>query len=357
MSDRHARSVGVIANPSSGRDVRRLLAWASVFPIAEKINVVLRLLSAMGRLGVDDAWMMPDAAGIARRVREAADGARTRSALPMPRVRLLDMPVHDSVTDSVVATQCMIERGVRLIAVLGGDGTHRAVASRCADVPLATLSTGTNNAFPELREATLVGMAAGLLASGRVDESVGLRRNKRLRVQGPELDEVALVDVCVSRQLGTGAGAVWRGEDLADIYTTFAEANAIGLSSIAGLACPVSRSDPFGAQVKLGPGRRLWAPIMPGVLDAVRVQSAGPLWPQRPVPLPAMHGTVALDGERLIEIRPGHAVQVTLDLNGPRTLAVEAILADAGRRGLMFDEPAAWTASDTLQGLMPASAA
>jgi hypothetical protein len=47
-------SVGVIANPSSGRDLRRLLSWASVFPTAEKVNVVLRLISAMGSLGVDE---------------------------------------------------------------------------------------------------------------------------------------------------------------------------------------------------------------------------------------------------------------------------------------------------------------
>ena len=44
---------------------------------------------------------------------------------------------------------------------LGGDGTHRAVALASGDIPLATLSTGTNNAFPALGEATVVGLAAG----------------------------------------------------------------------------------------------------------------------------------------------------------------------------------------------------
>ncbi len=48
----------------------------------------------------------------------------------------------------------MAEREVALIAVLGGDGTHKAVAAEVGDIPLLTLSTGTNNAFPELREAT-----------------------------------------------------------------------------------------------------------------------------------------------------------------------------------------------------------
>ena len=35
--------------------------------------------------------------------------------------------------------------------VLGGDGTHRAVVTGCGDVPIAGISTGTNNAFPETR--------------------------------------------------------------------------------------------------------------------------------------------------------------------------------------------------------------
>ena len=76
----------------------------------------------------------------------------------------------------------MVERGVALIAVLGGDGTHKAVAAEVGDVLLA-LSTGTNNAFPELREATGAGLAGGLCASNRVPPEIGLRRNKRLLVR------------------------------------------------------------------------------------------------------------------------------------------------------------------------------
>ncbi|MCU0930188.1 MAG: NAD(+)/NADH kinase [Burkholderiaceae bacterium] len=169
-------AVGVVVNPASGRDIRRVLGWASVFPTAEKVNVVLRLLSALGQQGVQIAWMLPDSAGIAAHVREAGALARVQRGLPMPEVRLLDMRIRDRASDSTEATAAMVALGVPVIAVLGGDGTHGAVASRCADVPLATLSTGTNNAFPELREATQVGLAAGLVATGRVEAGVALRR-------------------------------------------------------------------------------------------------------------------------------------------------------------------------------------
>lgn len=338
-------AVGVIANPSSGRDMRRLLSWASVFPIAEKINVVLRLLAAMGRLGVEEAWMIPDDAGMAVRVRDAAILACERRGVPMPHVRLLDMAVRDNADDSARATTLMRRHGVRLIAVLGGDGTHRAVAARCGDVPLATLSTGTNNAFPELREATLVGLAAALVATGRVSEVLGLRANKRLRITGAGVDEVALVDIALSQQRGTGARAVWDAAQLTELFTTFAEPNTIGLSAIAGLSHPVSRDEPFGLHLRLGSGRRLWAPVLPGMLEPVQLASVARLMPNRPVALPSQHGTIAIDGEREVVLAPGAALHVTLDLDGPRTVAVEAALADAAHRGLLFDNPGAMAAS------------
>lgn len=331
-----SRSIGVIANPSSGRDVRRLLGWASVFPASEKINVVLRLLSAMGALGVGPAWMLPDAAGIASRVREAADLARSRR--PMPQVRLLRMRVDDTARDSAYATAALADLGVGMIAVLGGDGTHRVVAAHCGEVPLATLSTGTNNAFARLREATLVGLAAGLVLTGRVAPEIGLRRNKRLRVVGAGVDEIALVDVCVSRQLARGAGAIGAGEDLTDVFVSFAEPAQIGLSSIAGLSSPVSRDDPFGLHLRLGPGRTLQAPLLPGLLRPVSIASAQRLLPGQAVPVREARGTLVIDGERLVEFDAGHGLQVRLDLQGPRTLEVEAVLEQAARRGLLFDQ-------------------
>jgi predicted polyphosphate/ATP-dependent NAD kinase len=332
-------AVGVIANPASGRDMRRLLGWASVFPTAEKVNVVLRLLSAMGSLGVQQAWMPPDAAGIAERVREAADLARTRRGLEMPLVRLLDMRRSDSAADSTEAAALMRAHGAALIAVLGGDGTHRAVAKGCADLPLATLSTGTNNAFPEWGEATSVGLASALVISGRVPQAIAIRANKRLRVRGAGVDDVALVDVCLTRQLDIGGRAVWRSEDLVDLYAAFAEPTAIGLSAIAGLAHPVSRDDRFGIHVRFGAGRVLAAPLMPGTMARVSVTSVHRLDPGAPLRLRALRGTLALDGEREIEIGPERELSLELDWSGPRTVAVGAVLAYAAQKGLLLSDP------------------
>ena len=48
-------TVGIIANPASGRDIRRLVSHASVFPTAEKANMVQRVFAALGALGVPRA--------------------------------------------------------------------------------------------------------------------------------------------------------------------------------------------------------------------------------------------------------------------------------------------------------------
>src|SRR4029450_6544768 len=45
--------VGVVANPASGRDVRRLVTGASVFDDAEKGAMVHRLMAGLGAAGVD----------------------------------------------------------------------------------------------------------------------------------------------------------------------------------------------------------------------------------------------------------------------------------------------------------------
>ena len=58
-------TVGIVANPMSGRDIRRLVAQASVFPNAEKTNMVVRLLAAAGAAGVERALVSTDGMGVA----------------------------------------------------------------------------------------------------------------------------------------------------------------------------------------------------------------------------------------------------------------------------------------------------
>ena len=146
-------------------------------------------------------------------------------------------------------------------------------------MPLATLSSGTNNVFPDLREATVTGLAAGLVALGRVPAGIALRRQKLLRIATStpgQPEEIALVDACVSSLRHVGARALWQPGTISELAVTFAEPDAIGLSSVAGLLHPVGRQEPHGLLLRLAPPRSaqarmtVAAPIMNAISHSSR---------------------------------------------------------------------------------------
>jgi len=335
---RSVARVGIVANPAAGRDIRRLVAQASVFPIAEKRNMITRALSALGAVGVDEVLIMPDGAGLTHRIVRAL-----RAPLPegqvWPEVRFVDIEPGDTAADTLDAVRLMVDDGVGAIIVLGGDGTNRLVARAAGEVPLVSLSTGTNNVFPSVREATIAGLVAGLVASGKVTRAEACFRNKvlRLSVNGVPRD-LALVDLCSSPELFIGSRALWRADGLDQLFVSFAEADAIGLSSIAGLVRPISRRAPFGLWLDLCPleraSRVIRAPIAPGIIVDVGVETVTTLTPGAQVPLRLKRGVVALDGEREVEFAPTDQVLVSLAEDGPFSVDIERTMIVAAQHGL-----------------------
>ncbi len=336
-----APCIGIIANPVSARDIRRIIANASNLQIADRVNIVLRMLAAAGSCGVERVLMMPDRGGIRALLARSLD---REQSLPhgFPDVRFLDMEVTSTVDDTFRAARMMHAAGVAAIVVLGGDGTHRAVVRECGAVPVAGLSTGTNNAFPDLREPTITGMAVGLYASGRLTPDQALAQNKMLEVaiNDGERRDVALVDAVLCTDACIGARALWRPETLRALYVTYADPESVGMSAIAGLLQPVGRRDPGGCAVELSedPARRrlvVQAPIAPGMVRPVGVAH----WQSMPRDCPFRvtdgAGVLALDGEREIELDPGDAVTITLRENAFRTLDVSGCMQTAARAGLL----------------------
>lgn len=330
-------TVGVVVNPLSGRDIRRLVAHASVFPNAEKANMVQRLFTSLKAVGVERVLMSTDLGGVSAAVLRAV---RTRSRrFDWPAVEFLDVdPIAQTAEDTTNAVRRMVARGAGVIICLGGDGTARAAASASADVPLLTLSTGTNNVFPVMREATVAGLAAGLVAMRAVPSDVGTYVASMLEVTVGDRRDHALVDVCVTAAEHRGSRAVWDASVLRELYCTFAEPDAIGLSSIAGLLCPSPRPTPAGVMLHLADPAdaptTVLAPIAPGLLVEVGVRSWAPLIPGRTVEVATPKGVIALDGEREIEFA-GDVPTVRLVGDGPRCVDVAAVLAHAASTGLL----------------------
>jgi len=332
-----------VANPASGRDIRRLVAHASVFPTAEKANMLQRMFSALGAVGVDRVLVSVDLGGISSAVLRAVRHRRASDA-PWPPVQFCDDdPLTGGAQDTGNAVRRMIAAGAQVIVCLGGDGTARvatdAVIGTGSDVPLLALSTGTNNAFPELREATVAGLAAGLLATGAVDAGLVTSRATVLEVRVGERRELALVDVAVSTARYVGSRALWHPSALTELYCTFAEPDAIGLSSVAGLLCPSPRGKPDGVLLRLAPHERartvVYAPIAPGLVLPVGVDHWRPLRVGEQVPLATTRGVIAVDGERELELYGGRTATVRLREDGPRCVDVAAVMAEAARNGLL----------------------
>lgn len=335
-----AARIGIIANPVSARDIRRVVANASNLQVADRVNMVLRVLTTVASLDVPRVLMMPDRGGIRAMLLRSLNRERNLHHA-FPEVEFLDMEPTSTVDDTFLAARMMRAAGVKAIVVLGGDGTHRAVVRACADIPVAGLSTGTNNTFPEMRESTITAMAVALYATGRLTPERALAPNKMLEISINEGErrDIALVDAVISTDRCIGARALWKTETLSAVYLTFAEPQAIGLSAIGGLLQPVGRREAGGLAVHLShdPATRrllLRAPIAPGMVREVGIAHWEPMPAGEPFPVALQAGVVALDGEREIAFNAGDRVRITLRENAFPTVDVARCMQAAAREGL-----------------------
>jgi hypothetical protein len=324
-------TVGIIANPNAGKDIRRLVARGSILDNNEKVNVVVRLLTALAALEVERVVCMPDTFAIAARAVDRLSGA------PAPPVEILAMPVDGKAEDSTRAAALMRARGVGCIVCIGGDGTSRAVAKGSGDVPLLPLSTGTNNVFPALVESTCAGIAAGAIARGLVPRARGTFRAKRLEVylDGAWAD-LALVDVAGTTDPFVGARAIWDVGVVRDIVLARCALTSTGLSAVGGCFRQVGNDDRFGLHLQVGGGGpTVRAAVAPGLLADVPIRAVREVALGAAVALGPEVRMVALDGEREVEVRRGARVEVRLSGEGPRVVDIAGTLRHVSEAGYL----------------------
>ena len=322
-------SVGIIANPASGKDIRRLVAHGSTFDNNEKINIIRRILIALGTLGVRDVWYMPDTYAIVPRAAEQAKAT-------VVTLQSLPMAVLGNAGDSTEAAMRMRDLGVSCIVTLGGDGTNRVVARGCGNVPLVPISTGTNNVFPRMVEGTLAGMAAAAVALGYAGSALDRRTKLDVSIDGQPRD-IALVDVVLSSQPWVGSRAFWHAGHLHEMVVSHIPRSAIGICSLGPLLLPIHASRTGGMHARFGKtGTTVLCPIAPGLLNEVTVSEFRALATGESVGLEQMAGTIALDGEREIELRGKERVEVALSAEGPWVVDFDRAIAAATAAGMFM---------------------
>ena len=327
--------VGIIANPSAGKDIRRLISQSRFVSNQEKVNIVRRVIEGLSGVGIEEVVLMPDYGRISQ---EAASTASDDIS-----VRFLEMPVFNSELDTIRAAKTMKEEGVSAIVTLGGDGTNRAVALGTCEIPILPLSTGTNNVFPFFIEGTLAGMAAGTVALGLVDEEECAPKCKKLSVyksrdMAMDLLDVALVDIAVSAKSHVGARAIWEIDTVSQIFLALARPDSIGLSSIGGMASPISEGDLNGLHIEIDPqltNKFVLAPVTAGNVSKVGIKSVSQMEPGRAYVVNSSPCTIALDGERSIPLREGDSVTIVLSADGQPVIDPHQNLHIVGKKGIL----------------------
>lgn len=331
-------AIGIIVNPASGKDIRRLVSYGSSFDNTEKINIVKRILMGARTSGVRRIYYMPEYFNI---VEAAIAGifSEHKEFISEMEILRIDMPMQGTETDTITAAEKMRELKVKCVVVLGGDGTCRAAAKKIGEIPMLPMSTGTNNVYPEMIEGTIVGMAAGAYANETINKLDGLvMKSKRLDIyKNDEFFDIALIDVVVLDEIHMGSKAVWKTDNISQIILTCCSASYIGISSIGGQLSEVQKNEPRGLSIDIDPqSGKLLAPLAPGLFVPVGVKDFKVIDIKEKVKVNHTPCIIALDGERNIELYKGEEAYIELTWNGPTLLNVHNILHEARTRRLFF---------------------
>lgn len=335
LAGRDVRPIGLIVNPRSGNDVRRVIASAGTSTIEDKASIVRRAVRGAMAVGATRFVTHHEPHQIVRRATETMQGVH---------VERLGDAIDNTEGDTTRAAARMRELGCAAVIVLGGDGTNRAASKGWSDIPVVPLSTGTNNAFPYWYEPTVAGTAAALVATGTLPhDEPAFRTAKVARVAMPDgADELALVDAVAVDDPWVGSLELFEPDTMRVAVLTRADPAAIGFSAVAGLLSPCTPADEHGVLVRFAapslPARiHVNAPTAPGHLAEIGVVECRPLPLGEAVRIDGPL-VLAFDGERKRRLRAGERAVITVQRDGPRVLDIEAVMRAAARLGLFVRE-------------------
>ncbi len=310
--------IGIACNPQSGKDIRRLLTAATTIDDMEKLNILERVLLSAAAVGEQTVYLMPDRLGYGRMLLQK----RQSPGYPgnLSQLEVYDMERTETQEDTIHFAAEMERLGADALIVMGGDGTSRAAAKGTRKVPMISMSTGTNNVYPELMEGTVAGIAAAVLAGRMTPAEACAAPAKCIEIwMNGELVDIALIDLVFCRNPFVGSKAIWDYNEIDQVIVTQCSMASIGFSSLVGTVLHVERQDPHGAAAEFtdGPPNTL-APMGAGTVRPVCVQNARILPLNEPFTRTMTYqGTLALDGEREIFFRPGDTITCAVTQNGP----------------------------------------
>ena len=326
------KNIGIIANPFSGRDIRRFTSFAFSVTNPEKENMVTRMILSLQAFDVDNIYLMPDSYRLNSNI--VAKVLSTHGA--KNNIHIIDtvFPI-DKPQDTIDSIKEMEKLGVQVLIVMGGDGTNRLAAKATKNIPIIAVSTGTNNVYPTFSEGTSVGTAAAFIATYGYDIP-GIIRDKQLEIYvNGEFKDIATVDVLICKNPFTGSKAVWKIEEIEDIMVCRTRSVAIGFSSIIGCQVFCNDDDDFGWRTIVGRGDvKIRPQFEPGKIVPMQVEAPQKLELDKPYVFKKdYNGTIALAGERTVAFKAGDEIAVKVTRDGPLRAELATVMNEAVRRG------------------------
>lgn len=325
-------TIGIIANPASGKDIRRLVSHATVIDNNEKVNIVERIILGAQNFGVDKIYMMPDSYMMGYKVKDKL----TLSEELKVDIEVLDYKIKASPKDTERAAQLMEEMKLGCVVVLGGDGTNRLAAKYLKSVPLIGVSTGTNNAYPKMLEGTTVGIAAAVIASKGYDTNLSCRRDKIIEIYKNEgFTDICLMDAVLSNEQYIGSKAIWDMGNIKKIIVSNCHPASIGFSAIVGVNKCIFEEDDFGGCLDLHENtNNFMAPVAAGKVAEIRSgelkiinMNDSVIW------VAEYKGIIAADGEREITFNKGDKLEFRITRKGPIHVDVRKTMEKAVSEG------------------------
>lgn len=321
--------IGLIVNPRSGNDVRRVIASAGSSTLEDKISIVRRVARGASAFGAITIITNREPHRIAGRALDTLAGVT---------LHYVDDPIDNTEADSTRAAAAMERAGCAVVIVLGGDGTNRAVIKGWPDAVLIPLSTGTNNAFPYWCEPTVAGMAAALMASGAVGAAGATKRAKLVRIEHGDEHDVALVDAVAVDDPFVGSLELFDPATMRVALLTRADPAAIGFAAVGGLLSPLSADDDAALLVHFAPPESapqvLVAPTAPGHLAPVGIRSVERI--ELDELLFVTGPTIlAFDGERKRRVLDGDMAKLSVRRDGPQVVDVGRVMHTAAIEGFL----------------------
>lgn len=309
--------IGLIANPASSKDIRRLTGLARVVDIEEKANLVARLLVGIESVPGISILALDDQAGLVRRAARLAGRHGSN-------IGFIPIEAIGTEADTRRSAAYLASHDARALVTVGGDGTVRAAAEGWPEAPLIPVAAGTNNAFALSDEPTVTGLAAARAITG---SGGAFSPTTAIAVQTTEGEALAVIDAVVVRDSWVGAGAIWDPRQLVEAFVTSSRRTAVGVASISAALGPLPAG--YARRITFGGNHTVRAVFGPGVVLDIPVADHEDLPQGLEVHLAETAGLIALDGERRLPAVDG----VVRPVPGPWVLDLEAALVNPPATG------------------------